>query len=77
MNKVKIGQECNSSYNLTASEERLLCSGWNFCIENKVTNFINFKTDMESTACKIQTHFNSDTFSPIYRKIYYTTWRRI
>ena len=28
-------------------EGRLLCRGWDFCIENKITNFLNFETDLE------------------------------
>jgi len=39
-----------SSYSVTPTEERLLCRGWNFCIEKKITNFIDFKTDMELNA---------------------------
>ena len=35
-----------SSYSLSQTEERLLCRGWDFCIENKITNFLQFETDM-------------------------------
>ena len=57
LNKGPVGQDYKSlktelihnksSYNLTPVEERILCRGWNFSIENKLTNFINFKTDVE------------------------------
>jgi hypothetical protein len=58
-----------SSYNLTEQEERLLCRGWNFCIENKLTNFIDFKTDMELNAYKIQDSCHTNVFSTLCRKL--------
>ena len=38
-----------SSYTLSDVEERLVCQGWDFCIENKITNFLDFETDLELT----------------------------
>ncbi|CAF5034961.1 unnamed protein product, partial [Rotaria sp. Silwood1] len=58
-----------SSYNLTPEEERLLCRGWNFCIENKITNFIDFKTDMELNAYKIQNSCHANVFSTLCRRL--------
>ena len=59
-----------SSYTLSPTEERLLCRGWDFWIENKITNFIEFKTDMELNAFKLQTHCHPSAFSTICRKLY-------
>ena len=36
-----------SSYTLSPAVERILCRGWEFCVENKLTNFTEFKTDIE------------------------------
>ena len=58
-----------SSYNLSPAEERLLCRGWNFCIENKITNFIDFKTDMELNAFKLQSDCHPNTFSTLCQKL--------
>ena len=80
LNNGKIGQDYYSlreklihnisSYTLSPTEERLLCRGWDFCMENKITNFIEFKTDMELNAFKLQTHCHPSTFSTICRKLY-------
>ena len=80
LNKGPIGQNYNSlksklihnisSYNLTPAEERLLCRGWDFCIENKINNFIDFKTDIEINSQKFQRHCHPNTFSNICRNIY-------
>jgi hypothetical protein len=79
LNKGPIGQDyetlrCKiihnlSSHNLTPAEERLLCRGWEFCIENKLTNFIEFKTDIELNAAKLGYHCHPNVFHQICRKI--------
>ena len=48
-----------SSHTLTDAEERLLCRGWDFCIESRITNFLEFETDLEFNAMKIETHCHS------------------
>jgi hypothetical protein len=58
-----------SSYNLSPEEERLLCRGWNFCIENKITNFIEFKTDIELNAFKLQRDCHPNTFATFCQKL--------
>ncbi|CAF3764573.1 unnamed protein product [Rotaria sp. Silwood1] len=80
LNNGKIGQDYYSlrgklihnisSYILSSVEERLLCRGWDFCIENKITNFIEFKTDIELNASKLQTHCHPSTFSTFCHKLY-------
>ncbi len=52
-----------SSYTLSKVEERLLCRGWDFCIENKITNFLDFETDLELNAMKLQSHCHESVFS--------------
>ncbi|CAF2086784.1 unnamed protein product [Rotaria magnacalcarata] len=59
-----------SSYTLSKVEERLLCRGWDFCIENKISNFLDFETDLELNAMKIQSHCHQTVFSSICRKIH-------
>ncbi|CAM4855531.1 unnamed protein product [Rotaria socialis] len=59
-----------SSYNLLPEEERLLCRGWDFCIENKISNFIDFKTDIEINTTKLEQHCHPSVFKNICRKIY-------
>ncbi|CAF3880073.1 unnamed protein product [Rotaria sp. Silwood1] len=59
-----------SSYTLSQVEERLLCRGWDFCIENKITNFLDFETDLELNAMKLQSHCRDSVFRLIYRKIH-------
>jgi hypothetical protein len=58
-----------SSYNLSPAEERLLCRGWNFCIENKVLNFIDFKTDMELNAFKLQADCHPNVFTSFCKEL--------
>ena len=59
-----------SSYTLSKVEERLLCRGWDFCIENKITNFLDFETDLELNAVKLQSHCHESVFSLICCKIH-------
>ncbi len=59
-----------SSYNLSEVEERLLCRGWDFCIENKITNFLDFETDLELNAIKLQSHCHESVFHSICHKIH-------
>jgi sugar-specific transcriptional regulator TrmB len=59
-----------SSYTLSQVEERLLCRGWDFCIENKITHFLEFETDIELNAMKIQPHCHESVFRSICRQIH-------
>ncbi|CAF3828851.1 unnamed protein product [Rotaria sp. Silwood1] len=59
-----------SSYTLSEVEERLLCHGWDFCIENKIMNFLDFETDLELNAMKLPSHCHDSVFRLIYRKIH-------
>jgi hypothetical protein len=59
-----------SSYTLSETEERLLCRRWDFCIENKLTNFLDFETDIEVNAMKIQPHCHESVFRVICRQIH-------
>ncbi|CAF4654356.1 unnamed protein product, partial [Rotaria sp. Silwood2] len=59
-----------SSYTLSKTEERLLCRGWDFCIENKITNFLDFETDIEFNAMKIQPHCHESVFRLLCRQIH-------
>ncbi|CAF4554777.1 unnamed protein product, partial [Rotaria magnacalcarata] len=57
-----------SSYTLSKVEERLLRRDWDFCIKNKISNFLDFETDLELNAMKLQTHCHQTVFSSICRK---------
>jgi sugar-specific transcriptional regulator TrmB len=59
-----------SSYTLSPAEERLLCRGWDFCIENKISNFLELETDIELNAMKIESHCHSSVFRSICRHIH-------
>ena len=59
-----------SSYTLSEAEERLLCRGWDFCIENKITNFLDFETDLELNAMKLQSHCHESVFRVLCRQIH-------
>ncbi|CAF1439256.1 unnamed protein product [Rotaria sordida] len=59
-----------SSHTLSQVEERLLCRGWDFCIENKTTNFLDFETDLELNVMKLQSHCHDSVFRSICRKIH-------
>ena len=54
-----------SSYTLSSAEERILCRGWEFCVENKLNNFIDFKTDIELNVKKLQPLCHSNAFTDI------------
>ncbi|CAF1378830.1 unnamed protein product [Adineta ricciae] len=58
-----------SSYTLSEVEERLLCRGWEFCIENKVKNFLDFEADLELNAMKLQPHCHSSVFRLVCQQI--------
>ncbi|CAF5029396.1 unnamed protein product, partial [Rotaria sp. Silwood1] len=60
-----------SSYSLSPAEERILCRGWEFCIENKLTNFIEFKTDIELNVKKLEPHCHPNTFKDICHKLHH------
>jgi hypothetical protein len=51
-----------SSYTLSETEERLLCRGWDFCIESKLINSLDFETDIEVNAMKIQQNCHESVF---------------
>ena len=57
-----------SSHTLTDAEERLLCWGWEFCIENRLTNFLNFKTDIEQNALSLEPTYHPTVFNMICRQ---------
>ena len=59
-----------SSYTLSETEERLLCRGWDFCIESKLVNSLDFETDIEVNAMKIQPHCHESVFRVLSRQIY-------
>ena len=58
-----------SSYTLTDAEERLLCRGWEFCIENRLSNFLNFKTDIEQNALLLEPICHPAVFNMICRQL--------
>ena len=58
-----------SSYTLTDAEERLLCRGWKFCIENRLSNFLNFKRDIEQNALLLEPICHPAVFNMICRKL--------
>ena len=59
-----------SSHELSPTEERILSRGWDFCIETKLNNTIDLKTDIEQNIKKLESscHHNS-TFSSICNEI--------
>ncbi|CAF1179846.1 unnamed protein product [Adineta steineri] len=59
-----------SSYTLSVAEERLLCRGWDFCIENKINKFLDFETDLELNTMKLQAHCHNSIFRRICHKIH-------
>jgi hypothetical protein len=59
-----------SSHTLSPAEERLLCRGWDFCIENKINSFLEFETDIELNAMKIESHCHPSVFRSISRHIH-------
>ena len=58
-----------SSYTLSDTEERLLARGWEFAIENRPSNFINFKTDFEQGAFMLKPECHPTVFRTICREI--------
>ena len=58
-----------SSYTLSDVEERLLCRGLDFCIEDKVKNFLDFEVDLELNVMRLQSHCHSSVFRLICQKI--------
>ncbi|CAF3386823.1 unnamed protein product [Rotaria sp. Silwood2] len=59
-----------SSYTLSSTEERLLCRGWDFCIENKVLDFLEFETDVELNSMKIESSCHSSVFRSLCRHMH-------
>ena len=59
-----------SSYLPTPTEERLLCTRWNFCIKNNITNTMKFQTDIEINTLKIEPHCHPSIFSTICRYLH-------
>ena len=59
-----------SSYILSRTEERLLCRGWNFCIESKVIDVLEFETDLELNSMKIEPLCHETVFRLICRHIH-------
>lgn len=58
-----------SSYTLSHTEERLPCRGWDFCIEKKITDFIEFETDIELNSLKIESICHNSIFRVLCRHI--------
>ena len=59
----------HSSHQLTPSQERLLSRGWQFCIEQQVTNTLSVKTDIELNALKLEKLCHSSTFKMICQSV--------
>ncbi|CAF3042390.1 unnamed protein product [Rotaria socialis] len=59
-----------SSYTLSSTEERLLCRGWDFCIENKVIDFLEFGTDVELNSLRIESSCHNSVFRSICRHMH-------
>ncbi|CAF0928873.1 unnamed protein product [Rotaria sordida] len=59
-----------SSYTLSQIEERLLCHGWDFCMENKVVNILEFETDIELNAMKIESQSHESVFLLFCRQLH-------
>ena len=55
-----------SSYKLSEAEERLLCRGWEFCIENRITNFCELKTDIELNTSKLEQYCHLSVFRSMW-----------
>ena len=58
-----------SSCKLSEAEERLLCRGWEFCIENRITNFCELKTDVELNASKLEQYCHPSVFKKVCSRI--------
>ena len=58
-----------SSHVLSPSEERILNRGWEFCIETKLTNVINLKTDLKINMKKLEPTCHNNTFKTICREV--------
>ena len=65
-----------SSHILSESEERLLCRGWEFCIEQRIINLLEFKTDIEMNARKIEQNCHSTIFRTIFGHLYDVSQQR-
>jgi len=59
-----------SSYQLTQAEERILCRGMNFCIENKLTDYLDFQTDVELNMYKIEEFCHPTIFRSLCQDMY-------
>ena len=80
MNNDLVGQEYESlktnfphniwNYKLTTAEERLLCRGKSCCIEKRITNYVNFRTDMEINVCQIEQLTNLNRIKTICQKLH-------
>jgi len=59
----------HSSYQSTPAQERLLARGWQFCIEQRITNFIDIKTDIELNSLKLQQLCHKSVFKIVCQSI--------
>ncbi|CAF2140345.1 unnamed protein product [Rotaria magnacalcarata] len=59
-----------SSHILTESEERLLNRGWEFCIENRITKFLDLQTDIEENITKIQPNCHTTVYHTICKHVF-------
>ena len=66
-----------SSHILSESEERLLCRGWEFYIEQSIINLLEFKTDIEINARKIEQNCHSTIFRTISDHLYDVSQQRM
>ena len=66
-----------SSHILSEFEERLLCRGWEFCIEECIINLLEFKNDIEMNARKIEQNCHSTIFRTISAHLYDVSQQRM
>ena len=66
-----------SSHILSESEERLLCRCWEFCIEQRIINLLEFKTDIEINARKVERNCHSTIFRTISGHLYDVSQQRM
>ena len=59
-----------SSYQLTQAGEGILCRGISFCIENKLTDYLDFQTDVEYNRCKVEEHCHPTIFRSLCQNMY-------
>ena len=66
-----------SCHILSESDEILLCRGWEFCIEQRIINLLEFKTGIEINAWKIDENCHSTIFLTISDHLYDVSQQRM